>query len=47
MPVQYRFKAQSKEVVTGPYRDCTSILEAIFGGRRLELPFQGFLLIGY
>jgi hypothetical protein len=33
--------------VSSPFRETTSILEAIYGGRRLELPFRGFLLVGY
>ena len=44
-PIRYSFGV--KATVTRPYQHCTTILEAIYGGRRLELPFKGFLLVGY
>jgi hypothetical protein len=47
VPIEYRFQAEGKPITTGPYKDCRSILEAIYGGRRLDLPFKGFLLVGY
>ena len=47
IPIEYRYKNKGRQSMTAPYRDCTTILEAIYGGRRLELPFDGFLLIGY
>lgn len=47
VPIEYRYKSKGHQNTSSPYRDCTSILEAIYGGRRLELPFAGFLLIGY
>ena len=47
VPLEYRSNYQGRVVTTSRYRDCTSILEAIYGGRRLDLPFQGFLLVGY
>jgi hypothetical protein len=43
----YRYSAAGKTQQTEPYRHCISILGAIYGGRRLDLPFQGFLLLGY
>jgi hypothetical protein len=47
VPLAYRYSSAGKTQQTEPYRHCISILEAIYGGRRLDLPFQGFLLIGY
>lgn len=47
VPVEYRFKSGGRETTNWAYRDCRSVLDAIYGGRRLELPFKGFLLIGY
>ena len=47
VPIEYRYRSKDRQTFSSPYRDCTSILEAIYGGRRLELPFEGFLLIGY
>src|SRR5258708_4095199 len=46
VPVAYRYATESRQHHTQPYRHCRSILEAIYGGRRLGLPFQGLLLIG-
>lgn len=47
VPLAYRYEVGGKLRPTEPYRHCTTILEAIYGGRRLELPFAGFLLLGY
>jgi hypothetical protein len=47
VPLAYRYSSAGKPQQTEPYRHCMSILEAIYGGRRLDLPFQAFLLIGY
>lgn len=47
VPLAYRYDSQGRTRPTEPYRHCNSILEAIYGGRRLNLPFAGFLLIGY
>lgn len=47
VPLAYRYESQGRPRPTEPYRHCVSILDAIYGGRRLELPFTGFLLIGY
>jgi hypothetical protein len=47
VPLAYRYSSGGKAQQREPYRHCISILEAIYGGRRLDLPFQGFLLIGY
>jgi hypothetical protein len=47
VPVAYRYSASGKPVTAASYRDCHALLEAIYGSRRLELLFKGFLLIGY
>ena len=47
VPVSYRYLSGGGQTVAPSYRDCRTILEAIYGGRRLELPFKGFLLVGY
>jgi hypothetical protein len=47
VPMEYRYLSREKKQKSQPYQDCRSILDAIYGGRRLELPFEGFLLIGY
>ena len=47
VPRTYRYLSGGKRLVNSAYNDCRSILDAIYGGRRLELPFKGFLLIGY
>jgi hypothetical protein len=48
-PVSYRYenKKTGKVITAESYKHCRSILDAIYGGRRLELPLKGFLLIGY
>lgn len=47
VPINYRYESGGRTRPTQPYDHCKSILDAIYGGRRLELPFEGFLLIGY
>jgi hypothetical protein len=47
VPVAYRYGRGQRPTTADSYRTCQSILDAIYGGRRLELPFKGFLLIGY
>jgi hypothetical protein len=47
VPVAYRYQSGGRATTADSYRECRAILDAIYGGRRLELPFKGFLLIGY
>jgi hypothetical protein len=47
VPRTYRYSSGGKLSTNFAYNDCKTILEAIYGGRRLELPFKGFLLLGY
>lgn len=45
VPVEYRY---GKKVTKEPsYAKTYSVVEAIYGSRRLSLPFNGLLLIGY
>lgn len=47
IPLHYRYNSGGKQSTNEAYRDRRSILEAIYGGQRLSLPFSGFLLVGY
>jgi hypothetical protein len=47
VPTEYRYQTQGRPQTNEPYRECRTILEAVYGGRRLVLPFKGFMLIGY
>jgi hypothetical protein len=45
VPVEYRYG--EKPTREPSYAKTYSVVEAIYGSRRLHLPFQGLLLIGY
>jgi hypothetical protein len=45
VPVEYRYG--EKPTREPSYAKTYSVVEAIYGSRRLSLPFQGLLLIGY
>ena len=47
VPMTYRYVAGGRAKTNLAYAECRSILDAIYGGRRLQLPVEGFLLIGY
>ncbi len=47
VPQKYSFVARGKNIDDKTYELCKSIFDAIYGGERLRLPFQGVLLIGY
>jgi hypothetical protein len=47
MPVRYRFKSGQREYATPAYDRTRNQLDAIYASRRLMLPFDGVLLIGY
>ncbi|MGI5835985.1 MAG: hypothetical protein ACOX87_05755 [Chloroflexota bacterium] len=47
VPLVYRYNSSGKILDSKPYQNCRSILDAIYSGRRLVLPFEGLLLIGY
>lgn len=47
LPLVYRFKSGIKEVKEPAYAKGVALLDAIYTGVRLKLPFSGVLLIGY
>jgi hypothetical protein len=47
VPIAYRFTSGGRTKIAPSYRNCRTILDAVYGGRRLEFPFKGFLLVGY
>lgn len=48
MPIAYRINSSAGKVTSVPaYRDARDMLEAIYASRRLQLPFEGVLLVGY
>jgi hypothetical protein len=47
VPLAYRYRPGGRQVIARSYRDTVSVVEAIFTGERLQLPFHGLLLIGY
>lgn len=48
MPVVYRINASSGRTTSvAAYRDARDMLEAVYASRRLKLPFEGVLLVGY
>jgi hypothetical protein len=48
MPLSYRISTGTTRATSVPaYRDARDMLEAIYASRRLSLPFEGVLLIGY
>jgi hypothetical protein len=47
VPIEYRYKSRAREAKEPSYAKTYSVVEAIYGSQRLELPFEGLLLIGY
>jgi hypothetical protein len=48
MPLTYRIGTGTAKATSVPaYRDARDMLEAIYASRRLPLPFEGVLLVGY
>ncbi|MGB8652871.1 MAG: hypothetical protein WCD35_19670 [Mycobacteriales bacterium] len=46
MPIAYRYGSTTPTTVAA-YREARDMLEAIYASRRLPLPFEGVLLVGY
>ena len=46
-PLAYRFKSGSREGTEHAYKNTSDLLAAIYASRRLRLPFEGLLLVGY
>jgi len=47
VPIRYRYQTNGRATSTASYTECRELLDAVYGGPRLALPFKGFLLIGY
>jgi hypothetical protein len=48
VPVEYRYNSGARTAREPSYaKTYSSVVEAIYGSPRLELPFEGLLLIGY
>jgi hypothetical protein len=47
VPVEYRYKSGTREAKEPSYAKTYSVVEAIYGSQRLDLPFEGLLLVGY
>jgi hypothetical protein len=47
VPFEYRYRSGTRTAREPSYDKTYSVVEAIYGSPRLELPFEGLLLIGY
>jgi hypothetical protein len=47
VPIEYRYKSGARIAKEPSYAKTYSVVEAIYGSPRLQLPFEGLLLIGY
>lgn len=47
VPVEYRYKSGARTAREPSYAKTYSVVEALYGSPRLNLPFEGLLLIGY
>jgi hypothetical protein len=47
VPIEYRYKSGARTAKEPSYGKTYSVVEAIYGSPRLQLPFEGLLLIGY
>jgi hypothetical protein len=47
LPIVYRYQSSGKTATVMVYRDTLEQLKAIYASRRLTLPFEGVLLVGY
>jgi hypothetical protein len=47
VPIEYRYKSGGRAVREQSYAKTYSVVEAIYGSKRLSLPFDGLLLVGY
>lgn len=47
LPLAYRYQTSGRTITVQVYRDVLEQLRAIYASRRLVLPFDGVLLIGY
>lgn len=47
VPLEYRYRSGTRMAREPSYGKTYSVIETIYGSRRLALPFDGLLLIGY
>lgn len=47
VPIEYRYKSGARTAREPSYAKTYSVVEAVYGSPRLNLPFEGLLLIGY
>jgi hypothetical protein len=47
VPVEYRYKSGGRTAREPSYAKTCSVVDAIYASQRLQLPFDGVLLIGY
>jgi hypothetical protein len=47
VPVEYRYNSGGRTAREPSYSKTYSVVEAIYGSPRLNLPFEGLLLVGY
>jgi hypothetical protein len=47
VPIEYRYKSGDRTAREPSYTKTYSVVEAVYGSPRLNLPFEGLLLVGY
>lgn len=47
LPIAYRHSSAGRAVVVRAYEEIRSQLDAVYASNRLNLPFEGTLLVGY
>ena len=47
VPIEYRYASGKRTAKEPSYSKTYSVVEAVYGSPRLNLPFEGLLLIGY
>jgi hypothetical protein len=47
VPIEYRYSSGKRTAKEASYAKTYSVVEAVYGSPRLNLPFEGLLLLGY
>jgi hypothetical protein len=47
MPLVYRAQSGGRQISVPAYREARDLLAAVYASRRLQLPFEGVLVVGY
>jgi hypothetical protein len=47
VPIEYRYSSGKRTAKEPSYSKTYSVVEAVYGSPRLNLPFEALLLIGY